>query len=69
MTLDKERLLGEELKRLQSFIEMKIYATYGDGVADINIKKLMIFNKQNKIATVTAVHLQQDLAIEIDRVW
>ena len=35
---------------------MKIFLTYGDGVSNINIRKLLKFHlKNNKIATITAV--------------
>ena len=54
----QETLTGGRVKRLQSLIgNEKFMLTYGDGVADINIKKLYEFhNQKNKIATVTAVH-------------
>ena len=53
----QETLTGGRVKRLQSLIgNEKFMLTYGDGVADINIKKLYEFhNQKNKIATVTAV--------------
>ncbi len=45
------------LKRIQKYIgEEDFMLTYGDGVADINIKELLAFHQShNKIATVTAV--------------
>jgi glucose-1-phosphate cytidylyltransferase len=47
------------LKRIQKYIDNEDFMlTYGDGVADINLKDLVAFHKkQNKIATVTAVSL------------
>ena len=46
----QETLTGGRVKRLQSLIgNEKFMLTYGDGVADINIKKLCEFhNKKNK---------------------
>ena len=35
--------------------------TYGDGLSDVNIRKLLNFHKNKKIATLTAVRPQQDL--------
>lgn len=45
------------LKRIKKYIgEEDFMLTYGDGVADINIKELLAFHQShNKIATVTAV--------------
>lgn len=50
---------GGRLKKIEKYIKKeKIFCfTYGDGLADINIKKLINFHIQNKkICTVTAVH-------------
>lgn len=48
---------GGRLKRVREYIENKTFCfTYGDGVADININKLISFHKSHgKWATVTAV--------------
>ena len=48
---------GGRIKRIQKFIkEPAFLLTYGDGVANINIKKLVDFHfSHGKIATVTAV--------------
>jgi len=45
------------LKRVQQYVGKEDFMlTYGDGVADINIKELVEFHKShNKIATVTAI--------------
>ena len=45
--------------------------TYGDGVADINIKELLAFHKaHNKIATVTAVQPEGRFgSMEIEDEW
>jgi len=46
---------GGRIKRIKSFIKEDYFlATYGDGVADINIKKLVEFHlRHNKSATIT----------------
>jgi glucose-1-phosphate cytidylyltransferase len=51
-------MTGGRLKRVASHIgDSDFCFTYGDGVADINIKKLIKFHKsQGTLATVTAVH-------------
>jgi glucose-1-phosphate cytidylyltransferase len=45
------------LKRIKKYVENEDFMlTYGDGVSDINIKKLIAYHKQhNKIATLTAI--------------
>ena len=50
-------MTGGRLKRLSSFLKNDTFMlTYGDGVADINIKKLVNFhNKNRKMITLTAV--------------
>jgi glucose-1-phosphate cytidylyltransferase len=49
---------GGRLRRLKEFLNPGTFMmTYGDGVADIDISKLLEFHKQHgKLATVTAVH-------------
>lgn len=51
-------MTGGRIRRLESFIGNEPFmATYGDGVADIDINKLVDFHKSHgKLATVTAVH-------------
>ncbi len=51
-------MTGGRIRRLESFIGNQTFmATYGDGVADIDISKLVDFHKSHgKLATVTAVH-------------
>ena len=53
----KETLTGGRLLRLKKILKNeKFFLTYGDGVADIDLKKLLKFhNKHKKRATVTAV--------------
>jgi len=50
-------LTGGRIKRIQKFVDRgPFFATYGDGLADIDIKKLLDFHKSHKkIATVTTV--------------
>jgi glucose-1-phosphate cytidylyltransferase len=52
-----DAMTGARVKRVQKFIDSDTFMlTYGDGVADINIKNLLEFHKQHgKIGTVTAV--------------
>lgn len=54
----QESLTGERVRRLKEYIKDDIFMlTYGDGVADINIKELLEFHKkQNTLATITGVH-------------
>ena len=49
---------GGRLKRIAPYLNgERFMATYGDGVADIDIKGLMAFHqKHGKLGTVTAVH-------------
>ena len=53
----KNSMTGGRLKRLKKFLnEDTFLMTYGDGISDVNIKKLIQFHKKNKkIATLTAV--------------
>jgi glucose-1-phosphate cytidylyltransferase len=51
-------LTGGRLKRVEDYLEKNrdFMFTYGDGVSDLNLKKLLNFHKKNKkIITVTAV--------------
>ena len=54
-------MTGGRIKRIQSYIGNETFMmTYGDGVCDVDISKLVEFHKNNgKIATLTAVQLQQ----------
>lgn len=54
----KDTLTGGRLKRVQDYLknEEAFCLTYGDGVADINVSKLVNFHKSHgKNATITAV--------------
>lgn len=51
-------LKGGRIKRVERFLDSEInMLTYGDGVADINIPKLLKFHKSHKkTVTITGVH-------------
>lgn len=51
-------LKGGRLKRIEKYLDDDInLLTYGDGVADINIRELVEFHKsQDKIVTISGVH-------------
>jgi glucose-1-phosphate cytidylyltransferase len=49
-------MTGGRIKRIQGYVGDTFMLTYGDGVSDVNIKKLIDFHKKKgKLATVTAV--------------
>jgi len=50
-------MTGGRIKRIKEFVDNKTFMlTYGDGVSDINIEKLVDFHKKHrKYATLTAV--------------
>ena len=51
-------LKGGRIKRIEPYLDSKInMVTYGDGVADINVKKLVEFHKSHgKTITITGVY-------------
>lgn len=53
----KNTMTGGRLKRLKKYLGSETFLmTYGDGLCDINIGKLVKFHKKNKsLATITAV--------------
>ena len=53
----KNTMTGGRLKRLKKFLNNETFLmTYGDGVSNINLKKLLNFHKKNKkLVTLTAV--------------
>jgi len=68
-----ETMTGGRIKRLQSFIgDEPFLLTYGDGVADINLKALVNFHKSHgKMVTLSAVRPSArfgDLDFDGDRV-
>ena len=58
-------MTGGRIKRVQQYVgDEPFFMTYGDGVCDVNINKLLEFHKSHgKIATLTAVKLAQDKGI------
>ena len=49
-------MTGGRIKILKKYINERFMLTYGDGLCDVNLKKLLHFHKTNKyIATLTAV--------------
>ena len=54
-------MTGGRVKRIQQYVGNETFMlTYGDGVADVNIKELLRFHKENKkIATITSVMFEQ----------
>ena len=62
-------MTGGRVKRVQKYIgDEPFYLTYGDGVSDVNIKKLTDFHfKHDKICTITTVNESQNKGvIDID---
>lgn len=53
----EESMTGGRIKRVARYVDGETFCcTYGDGVADINIRKLIDFhNSKRKLATLTAV--------------
>jgi len=52
----KNTMTGGRLKRLKKFLTETFLLTYGDGLSDVNLDKLIKFHKQNKkLITLTAV--------------
>ncbi len=53
----EKSMTGGRIKRIEKYLENETFClTYGDGVSDINIKKLIEFHKKEKtLATLTAV--------------
>lgn len=63
-------MTGGRIKRIKPYVNNETFMlTYGDGVSDVNIKKLLEFHKENgKIATMTAVNVGQQFGVlEIDK--
>lgn len=58
-------MTGGRIKRVQPYIgNEEFMLTYGDGVCDVNIAKLLEFHKSHgKIATLTAVMLEQQKGV------
>ncbi|MEF9840720.1 MAG: glucose-1-phosphate cytidylyltransferase [Lachnospiraceae bacterium] len=63
-------MTGGRIKRIKEFINNEPFLmTYGDGVSDIDIQKLVEFHKSHgKIATLTAIHVGQRFGVlDIDK--
>ena len=58
-------MTGGRIKRIQPYVGNEAFMmTYGDGVCDVDINKLVEFHKaQGKIATLTAVKMKQDKGV------
>lgn len=58
-------MTGGRIKRIQPYVgDEPFMMTYGDGVCDVDIEKLVEFHKkQGKIATLTAVLLEQSKGV------
>ncbi len=58
-------MTGGRIKRIQKYVGNEPFMmTYGDGVCDVDINKLVAFHKgHGKIATLTAVKLAQDKGV------
>lgn len=58
-------MTGGRIKRIQSYVGNETFMmTYGDGVCDVDISKLLEFHRQHgKTATLTAVMLEQQKGI------
>lgn len=58
-------MTGGRIKRIQKYVGNEpFFMTYGDGVCDVNINKLLEFHKSHgKLATLTAVKLAQDKGV------
>lgn len=66
-----DTMTGGRIKRIQKYIDDETFMlTYGDGVCDVNIDKLMAFHKQHgRLATLTAViQNQQKGVLSVDEI-
>jgi glucose-1-phosphate cytidylyltransferase len=61
----QETMTGGRIKRIQQYTENETFlVTYGDGVADVDISRLVAFHRSHgKIATVTTVRPQSRFGI------
>ena len=50
-------MTGSRIKRIQNHIDDTFCLTYGDGLSDVDINRLISFHKEKKsLATLTAIH-------------
>lgn len=64
-----DTMTGGRVKRIQKYVENEsFFLTYGDGVSDVNIKKLYEFHKSHgKYVTITTVGItQQKGVLDVD---
>ncbi len=55
---------GGRIKKIEKLIDSTFLATYGDGVANIDLKELLKFHKDhNKVATISVVHPRSQFGI------
>ena len=52
-----DTMTGGRIKRIQDHVDDTFCVTYGDGISDIDISRLISFHKEKKsLATLTAIH-------------
>ena len=58
-------MTGGRIRRIRKYIgDEPFFMTYGDGVCDVDIQKLIAFHRSHgKLATLTAVHLDQSKGV------
>lgn len=58
-------MTGGRIKRIQKYVgDEPFFMTYGDGVCDVNLNKLLDFHHSHgKLATLTAVKIAQDKGV------
>ena len=58
-------MTGGRIKRIQPYIgDEPFFMTYGDGVCDVDINKLLAFHQSHgKLATLTAVKIEQEKGV------
>lgn len=58
-------MTGGRIKRIRRYVgDEPFFMTYGDGVCDVDINRLLEFHKEHgKIATLTAVKMKQDKGV------
>lgn len=58
-------MTGGRIKRIQKYVgDEPFFMTYGDGVCDVDIDKLLKFHQQHgKFATLTAVKMKQEKGV------
>lgn len=50
-------MTGGRIRRLQAYLDATFLLTYGDGLCDVDLHRLLAFHRENgKLVTVTAVH-------------